>query len=136
LHSEWEAHQSVEKEINYLLYDEPFTKLQRIMDKNSSEESKEFIKGYYLRLENLLDYYADSLDKKYIERIKTSCYWHKKLHYRMYNEKNRKDENKYEDFNTYYKNILQTDYNELYKICKYVKNFETNSTDELKKGIN
>ena len=36
-------HQSVEKEINYLLYDEPFTKLQRIMDKNSTEESKELL---------------------------------------------------------------------------------------------
>ena len=117
---------NIENEINYLLYDEPFAKLQHIMNKDSNEESKEFIKGYYLHLENLLEKLGPSIDKKYIERIKTSCYWHKKLHYRMYNEKNRKIENQSQDFKTYYKLILNTDYKELYNICKLVHKFDTN----------
>jgi hypothetical protein len=114
----------LDKQLQYLLYDKPFSKLQYILDKGTNEELKEYIKGYYLRLENILEKY-NTLDKKYIERIKTSCYWHKKLHYRMYHEKNRLYENQYEDFNSYYKNILKNDYKELYNICKLVKNFDT-----------
>lgn len=114
----------VDKELQYLLYDKPFSKLQYILDKKSNEETKEYIKGFYLHLENLLEK-SPSINQKYIERIKTACHWHKKLHYRMYNEKNRQDENKTEDFKTYYKNILKNDYSQIYNICKLVKNFDS-----------